>query len=203
MVGFVTLFSLFLVFLCGEEKTTPFSLFLYLSLSLKNPLTQSSINPIYINFSFPFSVFPPFCFCVFLKEIGWWVVDLIQIAALQLLSCVGNGDLGSGFLWDEFFAGDGAVISGPCSSAMEYDSGIPMSVTEGHSSALAPSLREGSLANFGIVYLFLLPLFPFVDCNFFFIFYFLFFYVGFCGVCSSDPFRCPNALSECFFLCKF
>ncbi|XP_023520659.1 zinc finger CCCH domain-containing protein ZFN-like isoform X2 [Cucurbita pepo subsp. pepo] len=31
---------------------------------------------------------------------------------------------------------------------MEYDSGIPMSVTEGHSSALTPSLREGSFANF-------------------------------------------------------
>ncbi|XP_038880401.1 uncharacterized protein LOC120072050 [Benincasa hispida] len=27
---------------------------------------------------------------------GWWVFDLIQIAALQLLGCGGNGDLGGG-----------------------------------------------------------------------------------------------------------
>ena len=58
------------------------------------------------------------------------------------------------------------MISGPCSSAMEYDSGIPMSVTEGHSSALTPSLREGSLANFGIVYSFLFPPFPFCRLQF-------------------------------------
>ena len=45
------------------------------------------------------------------------------------------------------------VILGPCSFAMEYDSEIHMSMMEGHSSALAPSFREG-FANFSIVYLF-------------------------------------------------
>ncbi|KAL0549041.1 hypothetical protein IC582_013521 [Cucumis melo] len=39
------LFSLFLVFLCGEEKTTPFSLFLSLSLSKKTTYTTHSLHP--------------------------------------------------------------------------------------------------------------------------------------------------------------
>lgn len=187
-----------------RRRQRPFlSFFLYLSLSRKNnPLTQSSINPIYINFSFPFLCFSPFffvCVLVFGKEFGWWVFDLIQIGALQLVGCGGNGDLGGGFWWDDFFARHGPLISGRCSSAMEYDSGIPMSVTEGHSSALTPSLREGSLANFGIVYLFLLLFFPFVDYSFLWIppFILLLISVGFCGVCLSDPFRCANALSDC------
>lgn len=97
------LFSLSFQFFCVERRRQrPFlSFFLYLSLSRKNnPLTQSSINPIYINFSFPFLCFSPFffvCVLVFGKEFGWWVFDLIQIAALQLVGCGGNGDLGGGF----------------------------------------------------------------------------------------------------------
>ncbi|KAL0544585.1 hypothetical protein IC582_019702 [Cucumis melo] len=45
MVGFVTLFSLFSFFLCGKEKTTPFSLILSLSLSKKPTYTTHSLHP--------------------------------------------------------------------------------------------------------------------------------------------------------------
>ena len=81
---------------------------------------------------------------------------------------------------------------------MEYDSGIPMSVTEGHSSALTPSLREGSFANFGIVYLFLFPLFLFRTLHFFLTPFFVVCSSGFLWcLCFTDPFRCTNVLCDC------
>ena len=43
-VGFITFFSLFLVFICGKEKTTPFSFFLSLSLSKRPTYTVHSLH---------------------------------------------------------------------------------------------------------------------------------------------------------------
>lgn len=77
LVGFVTLFSLFLVFLCGEEKTTPPPFPLFPSFSLEPKFRIHTLT-----FFLPFCVLGDFCF---LFWFWFWTLIFISGAARSKL----------------------------------------------------------------------------------------------------------------------